>query len=361
MKRLIILSVILFISILGLFSQINIVPSTDPVQLVNGFVLSGVSTSNIQYTGSLVETTNTVCTLGTFTNGSSTNLGINDGIIISTGNINQISNASTFFLSTSQGGSGNLILESIVLTGTHDAGVLEFDLIPVGNILEFEYVFASEEYPEYVCSAYNDIFGFFISGPDPLGGVYSNTNIAIIPGTNLPVSINTVNQGVPGGMGLITNCISLSNSIYYINNPTGGGICFDGFTTVLTAHADVMPGESYHLVMAVADVSDCIFDSGIFLKAHSMKSYNSTTGIFANNNENYSVAYNPQNTQLIVNKKDINSTNDIISVYNIQGQKIMEENLIDQANTIDFSSFQRGIYIIKVNGGNSSTVSRICR
>jgi len=55
---------------------------------------------------------------------------------------------------------------------TFDASILEFDFIPQSDTLKFNYIFGSEEYPEYVNSGYNDVFGFFISGPGIAGPFY---------------------------------------------------------------------------------------------------------------------------------------------------------------------------------------------
>lgn len=155
------------------------------------------------------------------------------------------------------------LLTSIVGNTTFNATVLSFDFVPYAGIVEFRYVFASEEYPEYVGSDFNDVFGFFISGP----GIGSNVNIARIPGSNVPVTINNVNAGL--------------NSSYFVNNGTGVNapqnssgfyIQYDGFTTVLTASANVICGETYRIVLAIADVGDGIYDSGIFLEANSFSS-----------------------------------------------------------------------------------------
>lgn len=145
--------------------------------------------------------------------------------------------------------------------------MLQFDFVPTGDSLSFRFVFGSDEYLEFVGSI-NDVFGFFLSGPG-INGPYSNnaTNIALVPGTNLPVSINNVND--------------VSNSAYYINNGTGYNapynadaryIQYDGITRVLTANASVVCGATYHIKIAISDISDGILDSGVFLEAGSFKS-----------------------------------------------------------------------------------------
>jgi len=146
---------------------------------------------------------------------------------------------------------------------------------PVSDTLRFRYAFGSEEYPEYVCSNFNDIFGFFISGPG-ITGPYSNNsrNIALVPGTNLPVRINNVNSGVVGNNGTAGNCQpplgSLSYSAFYNNNENSPALpVYDGYTDVFTAEAVVMPCSTYTIKLVICDVSDGAFDSGVFLEAKS--------------------------------------------------------------------------------------------
>ncbi len=256
------LTIITSIIVCFSYAQLQVDTASNYQQLVDNFILSGVTASNVVYTG---ETS----AVGTFTNGATTNIGMTDGIFLTTGVVDSFFLVGTppmSMLSTANATDGDADLE-LLLAGnlTYDAAVLEFDLVPVGNVLEFKYVFASEEYPEYVNSAFNDIFAFFISGQNPLGGNYDKENIALVPGTTSFVSINNVNDQ--------------TNAAYYIANDTLSAptIPFDGFTTVLTAQISVVAGQSYHLKMAIADVADRVLDSGIFLKAQSMKSYNPNT------------------------------------------------------------------------------------
>ena len=205
-----------------------------------------------------------------FFNGVNSNLAIDSGVVLSSGNILELigpnSSGST---STPFSGAGDPTLDLVVgpIDYTNDAAVLEFDFVPTSDVISFKYVFGSEEYLEFVTS-FNDAFGFFLSGPNPSGGNYVDQNLAIVPGTtNTPVSIFNVNN--------------ISNSTYYVDNGTGATapqnsdptvIQFDGFTTPLTATAAVNCGDTYHIKIVVADVNDFAYDSGVFLEAGSFYS-----------------------------------------------------------------------------------------
>src|SRR5205823_743581 len=123
---------------------------------------------------------------------------------------------------------------------TYDACILEFDFKPAGDTVKFNYVFGSEEYTSFTCSSFNDVFGFFISGP----GFAVPTNIALVPGTTIPVCINSVNCGATGFYSTST-CAALGPGspfcTYYVNNSAGTTITYDGITTTLTAIAGVTP------------------------------------------------------------------------------------------------------------------------
>lgn len=237
----------------------------------NVLVGEGVEVSNVRFNNSAGAVTCNA--IGKFqTGGNPTNLGISSGIIIGSG-------AVTFAAGPNNTGGGNASsgcsnqtfapLSNATTGTTNDCSVLEFDFVPRSDSIRFRYVFASEEYPEFVCSNFNDVFGFFISGIRPSGGMYNNTNIALVPNTTTPITINNVNGGVSAGSA--TPCI-LTNSQYYVDNTGGATVQYDGFTTVLTAEASVIPCQTYHLVMAIADVGDNAYDSGVFLEANSLTS-----------------------------------------------------------------------------------------
>ncbi len=239
-------------------------PSQADSVVQNIFFGPGVgSVSNVSFTG-------VPGALGSFTGTS--NLGFSDGIILCTDNCNYIPNTASSQISGPNNALGDPQLQSIATNPVQDASVLEFDFAPATDTLKFSYVFASEEYPEYVCSYFNDVFGFFISGQNPAGGTYSNYNVALIPGSTLPVSINSVNPGIVGSSGGGTNCTGLNQSLsysnLYVNNMGGTTVIFDGLTTVLQITIPVVVCDNYHIKLAVGNVGDGIFDSGVFLQSN---------------------------------------------------------------------------------------------
>ena len=247
------------------YSQLQITPGPElpygwTAESLVRFVLlgSGVEISNVRFNNSTDVSCNAI---GRFRTGSiTTNLGISDGIIISTGHATGADGPNDTGQHSGQPRCSTYVYPGIreISNGRHiyDVATLEFDFVPKSNYIKFKYVFASEEYPEYVGQNYNDVFGFFITGPNPNGGNYDTVNIAIVPGGGMiPVSVATINAGI--------------NPNYYVNNYRGGHIQYDGFTVPLTAYADVVPCNTYHVAMSICDVGDDIYDSGVFLEAES--------------------------------------------------------------------------------------------
>ena len=162
---------------------------------------------------------------------------------------------------------GDSRLEKIAGAKTSDAAILEIEFVANTDEVSFEYFFASEEYPEYVNKGVNDVFAFFIEGP----GYDTLYNIAKLPTTGEPITVDHVNAE--------------RNSEFYIENKSWRGFSidnpgtslasvfqFDGMTTLLEAKAKIQPYATYKLTMAIADVGDNIYDSGVFIKSRSLKS-----------------------------------------------------------------------------------------
>ncbi len=219
----------------------------------------GVTIANVTFNGSsaLLNCNN----IGMFSTGSTaTNLGISSGIILATGGVSGAvgpnSSGSNSETSTCTHYS-NSALADIALGNLNDCMVLEFDFVPLSDSIKFNFVFASEEYPEFANSNYNDAFGFFLSGINPRGGMYNGKNLAMLPDSVTTITINNIN--------------ATDNPSYYVSN-TQNSVQYDAFTTVLTAQAKVVPCSPYHLVITIADVGDASYDSGVFLEAGSLRS-----------------------------------------------------------------------------------------
>ena len=251
----------------------NAPPITPENLITNIFLGEGVEVISVDYQGPPIS-------VGFFKNAED-EIGIDRGIVLTSGravtqgtNLGAESVGSGFADNTTNSTATDADVNQIAGSNTvNDLVKYTITFIPISDTLRFRYVFASEEYPEFVCSDFNDIFGFFISGPG-ISGPYENNgeNIALIPGTTLPVTINNVNPGVNAGD--IINCTppngSLAYAQFYNNNDnTNNQPVYDGYTNVFTAQAVVTPCEEYTIKLVIADVSDSAYDSGVFLEAKS--------------------------------------------------------------------------------------------
>jgi len=270
LKRVIVIIAVLMA--LPAAAQLNVTTQVDPLILAQKILGTGVTILNPQFKGHAMSAGTFRATPGTFA--------IDSGIVLTTGraktagNSYGIDGSAASFASFPSSNLGDADLTAYSGKTTKDACILEFDFIPQGDSINVRYVFASEEYPEYVCTNFNDAFGFFISGPGFLG----LRNIALVPGapTTTPVSINSINNGTPGTSGgNITNCQAWPGAPftqYYVDNIGGVTITYDGHTVVLTAKAKVTACQTYHIKLAIADATDQSFDSGVFIEANSFSS-----------------------------------------------------------------------------------------
>jgi gliding motility-associated-like protein len=229
----------------------------------------------LQGNGVTVTNLSITCPAGayaTFNNGATAlGPGLNSGILLTTGSASNVSGPPSGFNSidnSSAGGAGSALGNTLSGGTTYDGCFITFQLTPTCATLSINYVFASEEYPEFATGVINDVFGFVLSGPNPSGGNYNQTNIATLPGTTTPVSIQNVNNGS-------TNTGPCKNCAYYVANPPG--LIYDGKTTVLTASATVTPCQTYTMTIGVWDESDEIYDSGVFLDVNGLSCANQPT------------------------------------------------------------------------------------
>lgn len=227
-------------------------PTSEGSDLTNEIQGSGVTvdSGSINYIGEDTQA-------ATFTDGLSADIGIENGILMTSGKAADAAGPNdSDGTSTSWGTAGDSTLDGLVSGETYDANVLEFEFESEGGDLFFDYVFASEEYNEFIDS-YNDVFAFTVDGE----------NIATIGPDDEPVSIDNVNCGNPPGTD-DDFCDSYNN-----NDPSDGGgslnVEYDGLTDVFTASIlDLSPGK-HTMKMAIADTGDSALDSGVFIEGKS--------------------------------------------------------------------------------------------
>jgi len=239
-------------------------PPITPANLItNIFLGDGVEVINVDYQGDPLA-------VGYFKNAQS-EVGIERGILLTSGRAASVNcgsgplgadcNGNQFSSNSTNSAITDPDLASIASGGLNDVARFTITFIPTSDTLRFKYVFASEEYPEWACSPFNDVFGFFISGPGITGPFQNNgKNIALVPGTNTPVTINNINPGACGSQYIQ----------YYNDNSTNNGQpVYDAYLSVFIAEAVVIPCETYTIKLAVADVGDDAYDTGVFLEAKS--------------------------------------------------------------------------------------------
>ncbi len=258
------------------FGQITVTTGQTPAQYVNNVLIgSGVTVSNITYTGGANQ-------IGSF-NGSATNLGFNGGVVLSSGQVGELVGtyatqsggtvgvsgvADADLLSVAQSVTSNP--NAAFITSTTDLSELEFDFVAVSNTVTFRFVFASEEYEDqfgtdYINTVFNDVFGFFVSGPgitgpysSPAGFPNGSVNLASVPNSTDPITISTIHPGL--------------NAQLYIDNSTNTTHSMNGQTVPIRITFDVECGQTYHFKFAVADCQDNFLSTAVFLEEGSFSS-----------------------------------------------------------------------------------------
>lgn len=324
MKRLIILSSFLLTGLLAQ-AQLFIDNSYTIDDMINGFFNnSGVTISNVTYTGAPYSLA--------FFEGSQSNIGMNAGLLVTTGDANNAVGPNNLASAgASMGVPGSTWLDALIPGYvTYDASIIEMDIVPTTDSIAFRYVFGSEEYLEFVNTNFNDLFSFFIEGPGYAQGdsiyvpptvtlsydscyicvdtllIYPADTFCYYDSIQMTLVCEVLNSDTlltwcyydqecvpdtitypgywyisPGGTNIalipntnlpvaINNLNQFVNTQYFYDNAGGSTVQYDAFTTPLWAKAAVTPGQTYHIRIAIADAGDAIFDSGVFLSIESL-------------------------------------------------------------------------------------------
>lgn len=241
--------------------QIQTNTSLSPEELINNVLVSGcVETSNVVST---VNGTSTgVSSYGSFDRGTS-NFPFQSGIVIGTGAIDAAGTTTPISAILGAGSTAwetDSDLETILgNANTLNATSIEFDFVSITNTLSFNYIFASEEYDGvYPCNVDSDSFVFLIKES---GSAAPYTNIAVVPGTTLPVNIANIRPEING--------FCTAENDQYFQGYQLGDTNFNGRTTVLNATTTIVPYQSYHIKLVIADQTDQFFDSAVFIEGNS--------------------------------------------------------------------------------------------
>jgi gliding motility-associated-like protein len=259
--------VLLTVSSFSSYSQLVVNAGGTPATIISNLIGAGLTVSNVTLN---CGANGPNAAYGTW-NGAASNVGMPNGVILTTG---YATNAIGPNNSGSSTGNNNTTLNDPQLTAissiaTNDVCILEFDVVPHCSQISLRFVFGSEEYPEYVNSIFNDAFGFFVSGPggpNCTPGFFNNTNVAVLP-NGTPMAINSVNNGTGFGCPAVLPG-PCNNCAFYVNNcqcVAPSCIQYDGFTVPVITTLNVCACQTYHWKFAIADAGDHAFDSGIFL------------------------------------------------------------------------------------------------
>ncbi len=259
------LFLLIFISTFYSFSQNIQVDSQTytPQQLIEDILIDSNCISNVAVTNVVGgDFSNTDQSYGYF-DGTGTTFPLQSGIVLSTGRLQNVEGPNTNLSDDdAPNWNGDNDLEyALNESNTTNATIIEFDFTSVASQISFRYIFASEEYQEDNANTcqYSDLFGFLIRPVNE----QQYENIALVPNTQTPVKVTTVHPEIPGG------CEAINEAYFESWNGSVAPINFNGQTKVLAATADIIPNETYHVKLVIADEQNYRYDSAVFLEAGS--------------------------------------------------------------------------------------------
>lgn len=331
MKKITTILILLTLSFCGFVNaQITVQTGQAASSLVQNVLIgNGVSAFNVTFSGDPNQ-------IGSF-NAAGSNIALPTGIVMSSGDVSTLvpgGNPSTDYsgpgdpmiLATAQSVSTNP--SAGLITSTHDAAVLQFDFIPLGDTVKFRFVFGSEEYTTWINTQYNDAFGFYLTGPNPAGGNYTNSNLALVPNSTLPITISTIHPGL--------------NSQYYIGTPIGHSL--NGITVPIEIVFAVVCGQTYHFKFAIADCNDGVLDTGVFLEGGSFSSDAVNVSV-ATVTGDTTVIENCTNAQFIFTRPESQINDTLVVNYDITGDAMIGVDYNNLTNPVTFLPGQDSVVL----------------
>ena len=258
--------IFLLVSVTALSQNVQVSSSAyTPQELIENVLINSSCVENLVVTNVVGGDFNATDKSYGYFNANGSSFPLDSGVVLSTGKLSNVGgpNDSLSDDDASNWG-GDPDLETILNeSNTLNATIIEFNFSASASQISFNYVFASEEYQENNSSTcqYSDLFGFLIRKDTNV----DYTNIALVPSTETPVKVTTVHSGVPG------ECDPINEAYFGSWNSNSAPINFNGQTAVLTATANIIPNEIYHVKLVIADEQNFRYDSAVFLEASSFK------------------------------------------------------------------------------------------
>ena len=276
-------------------------------------------------------------------NANGTSFPFGDGIILSTGKVVNAQGPNSFISDDggSMGWTGDSDLNlALGISNSLNATLLEFDFVPLGSQISFDYIFSSEEYHGTATCQYSDGFAFLLKAV----GDVSYQNLAVIPNTTIPVKVTSVHPEIPGG------CPAQNEQYFGSFNDVDHPTNFNGQTTILTAQATVIPGTTYHIKLVIADEGNYRYDSAIFIKGSSFN-FGVDLGQDRTFNNNNPVC---PNETVTLNATSTSATN---YQWNFNGSPITSETSPSFTLLPPYTSAQNGTYSVDVTYSPTCTVT----
>ena len=330
----------------SLQAQLTIEENLTPSELVQVLLGGGVAVTNISYNG-LPDPSGPQSGTGLF-NSVEGIAGAFSGMTLGSGYASSLAGHEAGINSDHLNTGSDPDLLSITaeydpsFPSVNDVAVLEFDVVPAHDSLCLDFVFASEEYPGFNCSPqFNDVFGFFLSGPG-ISGPYMNNaaNVALIPGTDLPVSIANVHG--PEGFGC-----PAANEQYYVYNEGSDVFAMGGHTTLLPIAVAVQPGQTYHMKIAIGDAGDSGYDSVVLLEAGGFKSVPSTSmGIAPLAATPFRLVRAEGHVEILFN--GVPAANGQVLLLDAAGRVVEQVNVAGTSIVLSTAGLASGTYLVKL-------------
>ena len=326
----------------------------EVIDLVDSMLLGNIVSeykTNIAFTGDPQA-------VGYYTNGYILGFENSTGMVMTTGLADLVDEANVCNSDANARVDNNGIEEEpdLALLGNgsvHDACIVEFDVYFTADSMSLNYVFASEEYHDYVTSYFNDVFGFFLSGTG-ISGNYSNSadllNI-VPPDVAQFVSVHSVNFG-EGGKTCTGKPLGCNNCQYLIDNsqqtdPGFGQIVYDAYTIPMQGTHYVTPKNWYHVKLSISDIGDAVFDSGVFLEKNFLLQYYATSN-HAVGNKAFRVYPIPAKEVLHI-EFPVNDQHRIV-LKNMQGRVVTDQTTSVEKYSLPVKNIPQGLYLLKISG-----------